>query len=201
MSGPVQLWITPTSPYARLARIVLREKGLGGAVTEHVARTREPGSPFYAVNPSGRVPCLVFPNGTVMEESALICDWLDESDGHPRFARPEGEDRWDFAMAEARARAFLDGLSVWVREMKRPENERSPGVIAHEAERARRMLTTWEGDVESKWLTGDLNHVQMVLVAALGMLGRLDDPPEIGPRLAAWRATISERPSISETAP
>ena len=201
MSEPVQLWITPTSPYARLARIVLREKGLDGAVTEHIARTREPGSPFYAVNPSGRVPCLVLPDGTVMEESALICDWLDESDGHPRFARPAGGDRWDFAMAEVRARSFLDGLAVWLREMKRPEDERSPGVIAHEAERAVRLLANWEADADSKWLTGDLNYVQMALVAALDTLGRLDDPPALGPRLADWHARISARPSIAETAP
>lgn len=201
MSGPVQLWITPTSPYARMTLIVLREKGLGDAVTEHIARTREAGSPFYAVNPSGRVPCLVFPDGTVMEDSALICDWLDESDGQPRFARPGGDDRWDFAMAEARARALVDGLSVWVREMKRPEDERSPGIIEHEAERARRMLAVWEADIENRWLTGDLNYVQIVLVAALGMVGRLDDTPEIGANLAAWHARISARPSISETAP
>lgn len=201
MSVPVQLWITPTSPYARLARIVVREKGLGDAVKERNARTRERGSPFYAVNPSGRVPCLVLPDGTVMEDSALICDWLDECDGHPRFARPEGADRWDFAMAEARARAFLDGLSVWVRELKRPEDERSPGVIAHEAERAIRLLAIWEANADNRWLTGDLNHVQMALIAALDTLGRLDDPPAIGPHLAAWHARISTRPSIAETAP
>lgn len=201
MTGPVQLWITPTSPYARLARIIVREKGLGGTVTEHMARTRESGSPFYTVNPSGRVPCLVLPDGTVMEESALICDWLDESDGHPCFARPMGEDRWDFAMAEVRARSLLDGLAVWLREMKRPEDERSPGVIAHEVERARRLLAMWEDDTDNRWLTGDLNHVQMALVAALDTLGRLDDPPAIGPNLAAWHARISTRPSIAETAP
>ena len=201
MSGPAQLWITPTSPYARLPRIVLREKGLGGGVTEHVARTREPGSPFYAVNPSGRVPCLILPDGLLMEESALICDWLDEFDGHPRFTRPTGDDRWSFAMAEARARSFLDGLSVWVRELKRPENERSPGIIAHEAARAVRMLALWEADADSRWLTGDLNHVQMALVAALDTLSRLDVPPATGPLLAAWHGRISTRSSIADTTP
>ncbi len=104
-------------------------------------------------------------------------------------------------MAEARARSFLDGLSVWVRELKRPENERSPGVIAHEAARAVRMLALWEADADSRWLTGDLNHVQMALVAALDTLGRLDVPPATGPLLAAWHGRISTRPSIADTTP
>lgn len=201
MSGALQLWITPTSPYARLPRIVLHEKGLGGVVTQHVARTRQPDSPFYAVNPSGRVPCLVLRDGTVMEDSALICDWLDELDGQPCFTRPIGDDRWSFAIAEVRARAFLDGLAVWLRELRRPVNERSPGIIAHEAERALRMLAMWEAEADNRWLTGNLNHVQMVLVAALDTLGRLDVPPATGPRLAAWHDRISTRPSIAETTP
>ena len=32
---------------------------------------------------------------------------------------------------------MCDGISVWVREMHRPENERSPTVLAHEVARSR----------------------------------------------------------------
>ena len=52
----MKLYITPGSPYARMARIVVFEKGLNDRVETLVAKTRAPGSPYYAVNPSGRVP-------------------------------------------------------------------------------------------------------------------------------------------------
>ena len=47
--------ITPGSPYARMARIVVIEKGLASRVEIITAKTRTTGSP-YGINPSGRVP-------------------------------------------------------------------------------------------------------------------------------------------------
>jgi glutathione S-transferase len=43
-----------TSPYARLARIVVVEKGLEDRVEILEAKTRTPGSPYYQINPSAR---------------------------------------------------------------------------------------------------------------------------------------------------
>ena len=134
----MKLYITPGSPYARMARIVVLEKGLGSRVETVVAKTRAADSPYYAINPSGRVPYLVRDDGVGMEESALICAYLDRLDGKPAFDPPGGDEQWEARRLEALARSMLDGLSVWGREILRPENERSPGVIEHEAERARR---------------------------------------------------------------
>ena len=50
------------------------------------AQVREPDSPYYRINPSGRVPWLLRDDGTGLEESALICAWLDALDGRPAFA-------------------------------------------------------------------------------------------------------------------
>ena len=201
MTARIKLYVTPTSPYAWLVRIVVREKGLEGRVEEIGARTREAGSPYYAVNPSGRVPCLVLGDGTVMEDSALICDYLDELDGAPAFARPVGADRWTFAMAEARARGLLDGLAVLVRELRRPENERSPTIIDHELARARRLLAVWEGEAEGPLLTGPLNHVQMLMICALDTARRVPGAGLLAecPGLSAWLERASSRPSVAAT--
>ena len=50
----MKLFITPGSPYARMARITVVEKGLEGAVEIVVAQTRAAGSPYYSIHPSGR---------------------------------------------------------------------------------------------------------------------------------------------------
>ncbi len=199
----MRLHITLTSPYARMVRIVIREKGLEDRVEEVVARTRTPGSPYYAINPSGRVPCLILPDGKAMEDSALICDYLDNLDGHPALARPRGADRWEFAVIEARARSTIDGLAVLIRERYRPENERSPGVIAHEVARAKRLLAIWDGAANDPVLTGPLNYIQM-LIACIAEIA--DRAPELDvaaqwPRLSARAAEISRRPSFVATAP
>ena len=68
----MKLYITTGSPYARMARIVVIEKRLEDRVDIVLAQTRLADSPYYSINPSGRVPHLVRDDGVGMEESALI---------------------------------------------------------------------------------------------------------------------------------
>src|SRR5258706_2628987 len=115
-----------------MARIVVLEKGLERRVEIIAAQTRVADSPYYKINPSGRVPYLVRDDGVGVEESALICAYLGQLDGQPAFALPL-PDAWEERRLEGLARSMLDGISVWNRELARPENERSPTVIRHEA--------------------------------------------------------------------
>ena len=199
----MKLYVTPGSPYARMARIVVLEKGLGSRVETVVAKTRAADSPYYAINPSGRVPYLVRDDGVGMEESALICAYLDRLDGKPAFDPPGGDEQWEARRLEALARSMLDGLSVWGREILRPENERSPGVIEHEAERARRMTDLWEREIEHPPMRGALNMIQITLACALGLEAR--NPGfrwRAGrPKLSQWFDRIAARPSFTATAP
>ena len=55
----MKLYITEGSPYARMVRIFILEKGLQDRVEIVIAQTRRSNSPYYAINPSGRVPYLV----------------------------------------------------------------------------------------------------------------------------------------------
>src|ERR1700761_6780615 len=91
----MKLYITPGSPYARVVRVVLVEKRIGERVAVELAQTRTPGSPYYRINPSGRVPCLVRDDGVGLEESAAICRYLDHLDGCPAFDLPAGDAGWE----------------------------------------------------------------------------------------------------------
>ncbi len=199
----MKLYISPTSPYARLARIVIHEKGLGDRVEVIAAQTRQAGSPYYAINPSGRVPYLVADDGQALEDSALICAYLDGLDGKPRFVRRLEEDGWRYGRAEMLARNFLDGISVWAREMRRPPCERSPTILAHEMERAKRSASTFDREVASAPFTGPPNMAQLILVAALDMarFHKMGDLEGANPRLSAWATPLRERASVRATAP
>ena len=199
----MKLYITPGSSYARMARIVVLEKGLESRVETIVAKTRVAGSSYYGINPSGRVPYLVRDDGVGMEESALICAYLDHLDGQPAFDLPGDGQSWEAHRLEALARSMLDGLSVWGREILRPENERSPGTIKHETDRAQRMADVWEHEADHPLMRGALNMVQITLACALGLEARNPGfrwrPRR--PKLSEWFGQIATRPSFAATAP
>lgn len=199
----MKLYVTLGSPYARIARIVVIEKGLESQVEVVVAQTRVADSPYYRINPSGRVPYLRCDDGTGLEESSVICAYLDHLHGHPTFDLPQGSLRWEARRLGALATSMLDGLSVWGREITRPQNERSPTIIAHETERSRRMADLWETQIEHPVMHGALNLAQLTLACALGLDARNPDLHwRLGhPKLCDWFGRIATRRSFAATAP
>lgn len=198
----MELYITPTSPYARMVRIVIHEKGLASDVEIIEAKTRSEGSSYYAVNPSGRVPYLVTEEGRALEDSALICRYLDHLDAEPRLeGGGDAADRWEAERLEASARSMLDGIAVWARELRRPENERSPTLIAHEAARSRRLAAWWESEIAHPWMGGAFNYAQLTLIVTLELEARLEALSwrPAHPALAAWADRVGARPSIAST--
>lgn len=198
----MKLYVTPGSPYARMARIVVIEKGLQDQVEIDAAKTRTADSPYYRINPSGRVPYLVCEDGRGLEDSTVICAYFDRLEGNPTLGLPD-DGRLDGRRLEAMARSMLDGLSVWNREMARPENERSHGVIQHEKDRAQRMADVFENEVGNPIMRGPLNMAQITLACALGLEAR---NPEFlwrprRPKLVEWFAPIAARPSFVATVP
>lgn len=199
----MKLYITPTSPYARLVRIVILEKDLTDRVQIITAETRKPDSPYYDINPSGRVPFLVCDDGTSFEDSQLITTYLDSLDGRPSLASYALYHDRSYGRLEAYARSMLDGIAVYRREMRRPASERSPSILAHEAARAQRMADFWEKEITQPAMREPLNIAQALLIIALDT-GALDN---IGPlerdraKLSIWTRRVRQIPSIAATAP
>lgn len=199
----MKLYITPGSPYARIARIVVLEKGLENRVEVEAAPTRTANSPYYRINPSGRVPFLVRDDGPGLEELAVICRYLDHLDGKPAFDFPAGDQVWEALRLGALATSFLDGLSVWLRERRRPDREQSPTILEHEADRARRLADHWEGEIDHPMMRGLLTLAQITLVCALGLEARNSAFRwrEGHPKLREWFDGLTARPSVARTGP
>ena len=199
----MHLYVTYTSPYARLARLLVVEKALADSVEIIEAKTRTPGSPYYNINPSGRVPYLIDDAGVGMEDSQLICAYLDCLDGKPRFHPPQNHSNWAYRRLEAAARSMCDGISVWGREINRPANERSPSVLAHEAARSQRMADFFEAEVTDPLLQGTLTMAHLILAVAIELAHQrgLGDLTDGRPQLARWMQRIADLPSMRATAP
>jgi len=201
----VKLYTTLSSPYGRMARIVMLEKGLGDRVEVIVPKTRVENSPYYKINPSGRVPFLLLDDGTGLEDSPLICHYFDHVDGDPQFAPAPGLDGLEPLRLEAMARSMLDGISLWSREYTyRPEEIHSQFIIGHEQARAYRLADAFEAEMDNPVMAGPLSMAQITLACALH--GRDGRPAGYDwrtghPKLSAWVDRIGERPSVSSTLP
>jgi glutathione S-transferase len=77
----MRLFYSTTSPYARIARIALAEKGLAG-IDETLTDPWNDAPKLLAANASARVPALVLDSGLPVTESLLIVLWLETQ--HPR---------------------------------------------------------------------------------------------------------------------
>ncbi len=199
----MKLYTTATSPYGRLTRVAAIEHGLADRIDYVLARTREPDSPYYKINISGRVPYLVLSDGTSFEDALLICQYFDSVGDGPQLAWEWRYEDWAYGRLEAQARSFIDGTAVLGREVRRPQNEQSPTIVAHEEARANRFADMWETRVEEPMLQAPLNIAQLLITCAIDAAqynGKYDLCAR-RPNLAQWHANISERPAMQATHP
>ena len=84
----MQLMMTPTSPYARKARVVALEKQLDCEMREVSPWDDDPA--VLQVNPLRKAPALLLDDGSALLESRLICEYLDSLSDSPRFFPARG---------------------------------------------------------------------------------------------------------------
>lgn len=197
----MKLFYAAGSPYARIARVVVRELAMLGSSVEEVEVTlRDPNSALLAYNPGGKVPALQLDDGTIINESLLVLAYLDTRHGGRKLLPMDGSDGWRTLSELGRAYAFLDAVTVWNRELRFGQS--APGVIALETERANRAADALEAEIAAGGYSGPLNASQIVLAAALENFARRHkvwDWRAGRPQLAALLERIAARPSFTAT--
>ncbi|RYJ01333.1 MAG: hypothetical protein EON47_11115 [Acetobacteraceae bacterium] len=192
----MQLFYSSGSPYARALRVALRETGLLARVAERETTLRDPKAVVLPHSPVGRVPTLVLADGTVLTETALLLPYLDTLGGAYPLLPPAALSRFGQVLG------LVEGMAVWNRELRRPEHERSPGVIALETTRVNRVADTLEAQA---WVApARPDAADILLGCALGYAERRHRAwpwREGRPALARFFDTLAERPSFQATIP
>jgi glutathione S-transferase len=193
------------SPYVRKVMAVAIETGLDGRL-EPVVRIMTPVKPdanLVAANPLGKIPCLVTDDGAVLYDSRVICEYLDGLHDGPRMFPAAGPARWSALRRQAEGDGILDAaLLTRYETFLRPEEQRWVEWIDGQKQKFRRALDSLEGEAEAFGLTVDIGAI--AIGCALGYLDFRfggEDWRATRPRLAAWFARFSERPSMARTAP
>jgi len=200
----MKLFYIPASPYARLVRVALLETGLDARVTKQEVTLRDPASALLPYNPVGRVPTLQLDNGGVLSESLLILSYLDTQHAGRKLLPMDGSDGWACLGRLGTAIGMMDGIAVWNRELRRPESERSPAMIALDTTRTTRTMDAMAASIGEPGWNGPLDASHIMLMAALGYCERRHPAArwrDGRPALSAWFDRLSQRPSFQATVP
>ncbi|NQW08624.1 MAG: glutathione S-transferase [Alphaproteobacteria bacterium] len=197
----MKLFYTPNSPYARICRITAMAAGLMDRIELDWVPLRTPDSPVIPHATLGRIPLLV-DGDLALSEARHICAYLHQKAGTGPTVAAYGD--WPAVAAEGHSLAFLDAITVWSRETRRSEEDRSAFMLAAEAERAERYLAHLDSTLVVPAAAPPLNFNTLCLVAALGMMRFYDLIPgwrAAYPTVAAWSDAYDAVPAIADTAP
>jgi glutathione S-transferase len=197
----MQILSNPTSPYARIARIALGEKGYDLGQTQMVNPWGDE-KVLIDANPAARVPTLITETGLPLTESLLILMWLEKTRPNPSLL----DGPLDLVFSQAgRAMGVIDAMVhiiIGVMQVDPAFGEHRVGL------RRRRTTITGLRALENDppiWSGTGTPHIGVLTtIVALDYLRlRFKDAPWVEPlpRLDALRAAVAGRPAYAQTVP
>lgn len=193
-----------TSPYSRKIRIAIREMDLSDQVQQIARNPFEEPEDVRKANPLGKVPALIFDDGTSLFDSPLVLEFLDTLTSPKRLLPEVGSPaRWEVLRLQALADGILDATLNISCEYRRPAEERSATWVAHWASAIDRGLDELEKQVEA---FPDEMNAGTIAAACVPDYVALRASDHVNwrqgrPKLAAWHDAISTRSSLKETHP
>ncbi|WP_292051285.1 MULTISPECIES: glutathione S-transferase family protein [unclassified Brevundimonas] len=143
----MKLYITTPSPFARKVRIVAREKGLSERIEEVVVDPYGNAPELLSTNPVVQVPTLIAEDGQPLNDSPVICEYLDRLGGGADLLPPSGSAEWlRVKRLETLGNQALEMGVKLVLEKRRPENERSASWIERWTTNMGRTLDALEAE-------------------------------------------------------
>jgi glutathione S-transferase len=194
----LKLYGSPISPFARKAMVVARELEL----KLEILPRPEDAEAFRRINPLGKIPALVLDDGSVLFDSPVICEYLNDIGGGKFFPGASlwrnTTGRWKAQVLHALADGIADAAVALVVEQRQPApNE------AHLTRHRTALLSGLDALERVKFA----ENPTIGEVAAGCALGYVDfrladlDWRATRPKLSAWFEKSSQFPSMKATTP
>ena len=200
----MKLYHSQTSPYVRKCMFIAHHLGLADQI-EKLPSAASPVNRDQTIipsNPLGKVPTMIADDGTVLFDSRVICEYLDEL-GKGGFFPATGASRWRVLTEQALADGILDAaLLARYEATLRPESLRWSEWMAGQLDKINVGLAHIEKSFDASDDRVDIGRVS--LGCALGYLDfRFGD---LGwrskcPKLGAWYDKFSKLPAMEATKP
>ena len=195
----MKIFFSPTSPYVRKCMVSAHELGLVDRIELLPANAHpvQRDATIIASNPLGKVPTLITDDGTVLYDSRVICEYLDDLAGGTLFPR-SGAARWAALSLQSLADGMLDAaLLARYETAARPEALRWNDWLAGQLDKVATSLASLEGNTPRLHERIDIGTLS--LGCALGYLDlRFADLSwrQRHPNVAHWAARLEKRPSM-----
>ena len=198
----MKLYFSPFSPYVRKCLVSADELGLDDRIellpshAHPVQRSRE----LIATNPLGKVPTLLTDDGQALYDSRVICEYLNDLGAGSLFPAG-GAARWQALTLQSLGDGVLDAaLLARYEDVARPEALRWPDWRAAQLDKAHTAFAALEA--EPQLLRERVDIGSITIGCAIWYLDlRFADLAwrDRYPRLAAWYADFSQRPSMRKS--
>lgn len=200
----MKLYYAMPSPFVRKVMMAMKELKIYDQV-ELIETSVVPGkeNSEYAdrVNPLRKIPALELSDGSVVVDSVVICEYLNELDGSNRLIPADINDRQSVRTGHSIANGVMDAaVLIRYETFLRPEPNRWQVWIDEQHTKVDNALAWFD-----QRALGKLNTIEDIAVAcALGYVDfRMGDYPwrDKYKSLAQWQASIADMPSFKETMP
>ena len=195
----MKLFYTKRSPYARKVRVVALEKGIDLELQEEdlTAKSEE----LLRLNPVGKIPVLAADDGTVLCDSSVICEYLEDYQKQPAMVPDAPAPYWRMVNLDAVAKGLTDvTVAVFYEKLIHPEDYHAK-FIANKEETIVRTLKYLDAHVSD---LKDFNMAAAATACAVGYIqfrARYLWPQNSCQRLTQWYDEISQRESLQQTVP
>ena len=198
----MKIFISPASPYARKARIMVIEKALD---CEMVTVTPWEDSAEMAINPLRKVPFLITDEGQEVFDSRVICEYLDSQSESPCFLPAIAAQRLVVKTRDAMVEGAMDAvLTILMSKFVDPDMGDTMIWRQWLMSKANRVLEELEKNIDSRDFQ-DISDINCYCLLDFWLF-RLQQLNEYDwrskhPKLQSWFARISERESCKKTNP
>jgi len=195
----LKLYGNAASPFARKCRVIAHELGIK---LEEVRTLPMQEPAFRRVNPLGKIPALQLDDGSILIDSPVICEYLNQMGGGKFFPGMSiwrnTTGRWKALGLQALGDGLADAAVAWViagRQTPVPDDYRA---------RQMEAITATLDVLERSKFAADPTIGEIAVACSLGYLEfRMPDLDwkAARPKLSGWYARMCEYPSMKATVP
>ena len=208
----MQLLANTTSPFVRIARVALMEKGF--AIEPTIVDPWADDPRLRRANVSARVPTLVLDDGRALSESLLIVQWLEAARPAPQWPSLVGLDSDQVSTVLSRAGIALGAIEASVHTIitrkvtapllfdETPVGLRRQRTMVESVRKLESMASVWLDQTELAAAAPKLDLICAVTLFDYQAFRYAGQPwmPQ-SPKLQAVAETMRDRPSFRETLP
>lgn len=198
----MKLYYSAGSPFVRKVLVTAIECGFKDQLTLLPTNPHQSPPEFVALNPFSKVPTLVLHDGTVLFESLLICEYLDDLAGGGVVLPRSRAQRWQVLRKHALGNGLMEASVLRrVESLRAKETDREKN-LARQIAVTQRALDSISAGAQT--LGAELELGNLSIAIALGYLDfrfPADCWREGRSQLALWFEQYSTRSSLLATVP